>query len=157
MGPQYSGYPALIFWDLANWGKNNESNLGLLISLEKLYSHVRAKLPTMYNITDERMAEIESGKGGTLTTVETAAMSANKILDHIGKPEGDDNEGGELTKARKTLHALRREDDAQITEKQEEYLGILFGIYENLDQICADSRIIDNERMPAAAPPAETT
>jgi hypothetical protein len=148
-GPQYAGYSALIFWELANWGKNNESPKGLLISLEKIYSHIRAKLPEQFAINPARWGEMQ-GENVTLTDRESQYLTLRGILQKL---EGDQ---GEIAKARAMLHCLQSEDVNKCTQDDECFTGILFGIYESLDEIVAVAKMIDNERMPANAPPAET-
>jgi len=48
-GSNFTGYPALVFYEMVNYGRGTQSHLEKMVILEKWYSHIRAYLPAMYD------------------------------------------------------------------------------------------------------------
>ena len=121
-GPNFSGYPALIFYEMVGYGRGTQSHLEKMVILEKWYSHLRAYLPAMYERKKKR-EEYEKEIAPVLVDAAKQINAMNEQYDPVF--EG--------------LSTCKPEEKA--------FCIIMRGVYERLDTITAKSRIIDGVHM----------
>lgn len=121
-GPNFSGYPALIFYEMVSYGRGTQSHLEKMVILEKWYSHLRAYLPAMYD-RKKKGQEYEE-------EIAPFLVDASKQIEIMNESYDPTFEGIQTCKPEEKTFCL-----------------IMRGVYERLDSITAKARVIDGERM----------
>ncbi len=122
---ELTGYPALIFVELKDWGRNQQTYMECLRSLHKLYSHLNAKLPLLVKDSKDNEMKFETG----LKSID------NRITDalHLYNPDF--------------------EDPKSYPDGEDEFNIEMFGIFTEIDTLVAESHVIDNQRITSSPAP----
>lgn len=115
---ELTGYPALLFVELKDWGRNQQTYMECLRSLHKMYSHLNAKCPD-FKLEGKNIDDFEKG----LASIDERMKKLIKLYN----PDFED------TKTYPT-----GEDVFNIE---------LFGVYTEIDALIAMSHAIDNQRL----------
>jgi len=110
------GYPAHISFEMSNYGRGTQTHLEKMVILEKWYSHLRAYLPVLYE----------------KKTLEYTKDIAPKILD-----------SSEQIELMNDTYDPVFESLASCSTKEKEFIKIMRGVYERLDEITAIAKTID--------------
>lgn len=120
-GKQYTGYPAWIFIEVENFGRGTQTHLEKLTILDKWYSHLRAYLPVAMAKKTDKLNFYN----------ERLAPLIIKVDD-------------KLREAWNVYHpSMEGLDSCNPDEK--EFILFMRGIFIDLDEITAESGIIDKE------------
>lgn len=121
-GMGYVGYQARVFYEMTNYGRGTQSHVEKMVILEKIYSHLLARLPVMYG---------ESKKE------EDQTFYLTKILPRL---EDVYNE----IEVMNEYYQPAFEGEQSCSDEEKIFCKIMRGVYERLDQIIAMTHLIDN-------------
>lgn len=122
---ELTGYPALVFLELRDWGKHDPGHMDRLVGIQKIYSHLRAKVPLLVTKENDDSAKIQ------------------KLLDDI-------DEG---IKDAVTTYDPIFEDENTYPKGEVTFVAALFSLYAKLDEVVALSHLIDNQRITSSPVP----
>jgi hypothetical protein len=120
-GMGYTGYPARIFFEMTNFGKGTQTYIEKLTILDKWFSHLRAYLPV---ILEKKLDDYNERYAPALIKVDEKLTEAWDIY-------------------KSTFEGMESFDP-------DEKMFQLFmrGIFIDLDEITANSKVIDKEQTP---------
>lgn len=120
---ELTGYPALVFVELKEWGRNQQTYMECLRGLHRMYSHLNAKLPLI--ATKENEDQFQEGLESIDDRIRSAIQLYNPDFESPATwPTGEDAFNVEM-----------------------------FGIYTDLDRLIAAAHLIDNIRMTSTPAP----
>ena len=120
-GKQYTGYPAWIFIEVESFGRGTQTHIEKLTILDKWFSHLRAYLPVAMAKKKEKTDFYNESLAPKINDVDSKLQDAWGIYDP-------------------SMESL---DSCNPNEK--EFILFMRGIFIDLDEITAESGIIDKE------------
>lgn len=119
-GMGYTGYSAQIFYEMVNYGKGTQTHIEKLTILDKWFSHLRAHLPVFM---EKDLENYEKHFFPPLCAVDQKL----KIAWEIYSP---------------TMEGMN-----SCNPDEKEFILFMRGIFIDLDEITANSKIIDKEQL----------
>jgi len=119
-GMGYTGYPARIFFEMTNYGKGTQLHLEKLTILDKWFSHLRAYIPVMME-KDQEIYE--------KTFFPALCKVDEKLRDAY------------------QLYSSSMEGMNSCNPDEKDFILFMRGIFIDLDEITANAKIIDKEKM----------
>lgn len=121
-GQNFTGYPALVFYEMVNYGRGTQSHLEKMVILEKWYSHLRAYLPAMY---DKKKQLTEYNE-----KIAPCMIDAYDQIECMNEQYDPAFEGIQTCKP-----------------EEKNFCKIMRGVYERLDAITAKAGIISGQHL----------
>jgi hypothetical protein len=118
-GMGYTGYPARIFFEMTNYGKGTQMYIEKLTILDKWFSHLRAFLPVLM---EKDLETYESQFYPFLSKVDLKIKKAYQLYSS-------------------SMEGITCNPD------EKEFILFLRGIFIDLDEITANAKVIDKEKM----------
>jgi hypothetical protein len=115
----YVGYPYRIFLEMTNYGRGTQTHLEKMVILEKWYSHLRACLPVLY---EKKMGEYEKEIMPMLFEVSAEIEAMNMAYD------------------------CSYEGIEHCNPEEKQFVKIMRGVFERLDEITAKTKLIDKQK-----------
>jgi hypothetical protein len=118
----YTGIPALLFFELNNYGRGTQTHLEKMTILEKEYAYIRAYMAALKEDDFKQLNEDLAKNKTTLADAEEEITAMNKQYDP------------------------RFEGMASCSTEEKAFCHTMRGVFEMLTLITAISKIIDNQR-----------
>lgn len=120
-GMGYVGIPALIFFELANYGRGSQTYEEKRVTLHKIYAYLRAYLPIIYEIRGE-------------------SYNNSEIPDMI-------TEASKRIEKARDLYSPTYESLKTCNPDEKLFQTAIDSVFECLSEIVAISKIIDKEKL----------
>lgn len=120
-GMGYVGIPALIFFELANYGRGSQTYEEKRVTLHKIYAYLRAYLPIVYEVRKE--SYLDSGMPDMLNDASARIFQARELYNSTFESLGSCN------------------------PDEKKFQTSIDGVFECLSEIVAVSKIIDKEKL----------
>jgi hypothetical protein len=119
----YTGIPALLFFELNNYGRGTQTHLEKMTILEKEYAYIRAYMAALKEEDFNKLTEDLTKNKTTLADVAEEIAAMNKQYDP------------------------RFEGLASCTDDEKAFCHTMRGVFEMLTLITAISKIIDGQQF----------